>query len=47
MWLPEMAIERIEGRCDDLLQLPGYNGKMVTIFADPVRGLCESLTCYC
>ncbi len=32
---PEMAIERIEGRCDDLLQLPGYNGKMVTIFADP------------
>lgn len=32
---PEMAIERIEGRCDDLLQLPGYKGKMVTIFADP------------
>lgn len=32
---PEMAIERIEGRCDDLLQLPGYNGKIVTIFADP------------
>lgn len=32
---PEMAIERIEGRCDDLLQLPDTTGNKVTIFADP------------
>lgn len=32
---PELAIERIEGRCDDLLQLPDQKGNTVTIFADP------------
>ncbi len=32
---PELAIERIEGRCDDLLQLPDQQGNMITIFADP------------
>ncbi|MER2855375.1 CoF synthetase, partial [Escherichia coli] len=32
---PELAIERIEGRCDDLLQLPDQQGNMTTIFADP------------
>ncbi|GAB1437379.1 coenzyme F390 synthetase [Providencia sp.] len=32
---PELAIERIEGRCDDLLQLPDHQGHIVTIFADP------------
>lgn len=31
----ELAIERIEGRCDDLLQLPDQQGNKVTIFADP------------
>nr|WP_205968726.1 F390 synthetase-related protein [Paraburkholderia sp. Tr-20389] len=30
----EMAIERIEGRCDDLLQLPGRDGGTIEIFAD-------------
>lgn len=32
---PELAIERIEGRCDDLLQLPDHQGHTITIFADP------------
>ncbi|WP_273802826.1 F390 synthetase-related protein [Providencia rettgeri] len=32
---PELAIERIEGRCDDLLQLPDQQGNIITIFADP------------
>ena len=32
---PQQAIERIEGRCDDLLQLPDLDGNPVTIFADP------------
>nr|WP_175403156.1 F390 synthetase-related protein [Providencia heimbachae] len=32
---PQLAIERIEGRCDDLLQLPDIEGNTVTIFADP------------
>ncbi|RQH05646.1 F390 synthetase-related protein [Paraburkholderia dinghuensis] len=30
----EMALERIEGRCDDLLRLPGHDGRMVDVFAD-------------
>lgn len=29
-----MAIERIEGRCDDMLQLPGRNAAPVSVFAD-------------
>ncbi len=32
---PQLAIERIEGRCDDLLLLPDVEGNTVTIFADP------------
>ncbi|MBP6081728.1 MAG: CoF synthetase [Providencia sp.] len=32
---PQLAIEHIEGRCDDLLQLQGLNGNLVTLFADP------------
>lgn len=30
----EMALERIEGRADDLLKLPGREGKLVNLFAD-------------
>ncbi|MDR2207756.1 MAG: CoF synthetase [Azoarcus sp.] len=30
----EMAIERIEGRCDDFLMLPGRDGRDIKIFAD-------------
>lgn len=30
----EMALERIEGRCDDLLRLPGFDGARVELFAD-------------
>lgn len=30
----EMAIERIEGRCDDLLRLPGRDGQLIEVFAD-------------
>ncbi|HTJ94943.1 MAG TPA: F390 synthetase-related protein [Pararobbsia sp.] len=30
----EMALERIEGRCDDLLRLPGRDGRIVEVFAD-------------
>jgi putative adenylate-forming enzyme len=30
----EMALERIEGRCDDLLRLPGRDGATVEVFAD-------------
>lgn len=30
----EMALERIEGRCDDLLRLPGRDGRTVDVFAD-------------
>lgn len=32
---PEIAIERIEGRSDDLLRFPDITGNLVTIFADP------------
>ncbi|MDX7986919.1 CoF synthetase [Xenorhabdus sp. 12] len=32
---PALAIERIEGRNDDQLILPAYDGKNVSIFADP------------
>lgn len=32
---PELAIDRIEGRCDDALKLPSKNNSIVTIFADP------------
>ncbi|HSW05655.1 F390 synthetase-related protein [Aquabacterium sp.] len=38
------AIERIEGRCDDMLQLPGLNGHPVTVFADVIaRALAQAL----
>lgn len=30
----EMALERIEGRCDDALRLPGRDGTLIEIFAD-------------
>lgn len=41
---PLRAIERIEGRCDDMLQLPGLNGQPVTVFADVLaRALAQSL----
>lgn len=30
----EMALERIEGRCDDALRLPGRDGNLVELFAD-------------
>jgi putative adenylate-forming enzyme len=30
----EMALDRIEGRCDDLLRLPGQHGTQIEIFAD-------------
>ncbi|ELX8377914.1 F390 synthetase-related protein [Providencia vermicola] len=33
---PQLAIERIEGRCDDQLLLPDHHGNVVTLFADPV-----------
>lgn len=29
-----MALERIEGRCDDLLRLPGRDGTPIEVFAD-------------
>jgi putative adenylate-forming enzyme len=31
---PALAIERIEGRCDDMLVLPGSDGAPRTVFAD-------------
>ena len=31
------AIERIEGRCDDLLLLPGRNGRLIPVFADALH----------
>ena len=41
---PELAIERIEGRSDDVLKLPSKNGNTVTIFADPcARVIANSL----
>jgi len=30
----EMALERIEGRCDDALRLPGRDGVQIEVFAD-------------
>lgn len=40
----EMALERIEGRCDDLLRLPGANGTQVEVFADGVsRAIAQTL----
>ncbi|MEY1580733.1 F390 synthetase-related protein [Providencia manganoxydans] len=33
---PQLAIEQIEGRCDDQLLLPDHDGNLVTLFADPV-----------
>jgi putative adenylate-forming enzyme len=40
----EMALERIEGRCDDLLRLPGANGTPVEVFADGLsRALAQTL----
>lgn len=41
---PAMAIERIEGRCDDMLQLPGRSGGRVTVFADVcARAIAQAL----
>lgn len=41
---PELAIDRIEGRCDDVLRLPGAAGAPVTVFADVVsRALAQVL----
>jgi len=38
------AIEHIEGRCDDMLHLPGAHGKAVPVFADVLsRALAQSL----
>jgi putative adenylate-forming enzyme len=38
------AIEAIEGRCDDMLQLPSTNGAPVTVFADVLsRALAQCL----
>jgi putative adenylate-forming enzyme len=40
----EMALERIEGRCDDLLRLPGANGAPVEVFADGLsRAIAQTL----
>jgi putative adenylate-forming enzyme len=40
----EMALERIEGRCDDLLRLPGVNGSPVDVFADGLsRAIAQTL----
>lgn len=41
---PLRAIERIEGRCDDMLKLPGLHGQPVTVFADVLaRALAQAL----
>lgn len=41
---PAMAIERIEGRCDDMLQLPGREGGRVMVFADVcARAIAQAL----
>ena len=43
-----MALAAIEGRCDDLLRLPGADGRMVDVFADVVsRALAQSLPATC
>jgi putative adenylate-forming enzyme len=40
----EMALERIEGRCDDLLRLPGRDGGTVDVFADGLsRAIAQTL----
>lgn len=33
---PQLAIERIEGRCDDLLLFSDLQGQPLTLFADPI-----------
>jgi putative adenylate-forming enzyme len=41
---PEMALDGIEGRCDDLLLLPGANGTQVEVFADGLsRAIAQTL----
>ena len=38
------AIDHIEGRCDDMLRLPGTDGKAIPVFADVLsRALAQSL----
>jgi putative adenylate-forming enzyme len=38
------AIDHIEGRCDDMLRLPGSDGKAISVFADVLsRALAQSL----
>jgi putative adenylate-forming enzyme len=40
----EMALERVEGRCDDMLKLPGQGGGTVDVFADGLsRAIAHSL----
>ncbi|GLU32296.1 F390 synthetase-related protein [Trinickia caryophylli] len=40
----EMALERIEGRSDDLLKLPGHEGQRIDLFADGLsRALAQVL----
>lgn len=42
--LPSMALQTIEGRCDDMLILPGVHGKAITVFADVLsRALAQIL----
>jgi len=45
---PTLALAAIEGRCDDLLRLPGADGRWVDVFADVVsRALAQSLPATC
>ncbi|WP_027015204.1 F390 synthetase-related protein [Comamonas composti] len=40
----EMVLERIEGRCDDMLQLPGSDGERIAVLADGLsRALAQAL----
>ncbi|SAK39088.1 hypothetical protein AWB82_00034 [Caballeronia glebae] len=42
---PEMALDGIEGRCDDLLKLPARDGSIVSVFADGLsRAIAQSLS---
>jgi putative adenylate-forming enzyme len=40
----EMALERIEGRCDDMLRLPGIGGQSIDVIADGIsRAIAQTL----
>ena len=42
------TLERIEGRCDDMLELPGLPAGKITVFADVIaRALSQCLPFYC